>query len=239
MKLKVLGVIGARSGSRGLPNKNVRPLLGKPLFAWIAEAAKNSPYVTRLIMSTDSPEYARLAEAHGVEAPFLRPQEISGDTTPDFDYLHHATAWLSKHEAWDADIILRLPPTSPLCTSEHINACVQALIDDSIAGSARTVVPASKHPYKLWRTDGKYLIPFLSEVYTGLRDAHNLPRQSFPQAYQHVDVIALRRETLMEKQTMTGNHVAYVEIPKAEAIDIDNELDFMFAELLLRKRLGL
>jgi len=87
-KPKVLGVIGARAGSKSVPHKNIKPLLGKPLFAWIAEAAKNSKYVTRLIMSTDSPEYARVAREHGVETPFLRPAELSGDKVPDWDYLN-------------------------------------------------------------------------------------------------------------------------------------------------------
>ena len=236
--LKVLGIIGARSGSRSIPNKNVRPINGKPLFAWIAEAAKESKLLSRVIMSTDSGEYAQLARARGVETPFLRPAELSTDSVPDFDYLFHATQWLEQNENWKADIIVRLPPTTPLCTTEHIDGCIQLLIDDPSADSSRTVAPAPKHPYKLWREIAGYIEPFLPEEYTGLKDAHNLPRQSFPKAFQHVDVIALRRKTLMDDKSMAGEKVRYLEIPKDEALDIDTETDFKLAELLLKEKYG-
>ena len=237
-RLKVLGIIGARSGSRSIPHKNIKPLLGKPLLAWITEAARASKYVTRLIISTDSKEYAEIAKKYGADAPFLRPQELARDHIPDFDYLYHAALWLKDNEGWQADIILRLPPTTPLCRTEHIDACVKLLMDDPRADSSRTVTSASKHPYKLWRMNGEYLEPFLSEEFTGLKDAHNMPRQSFPRAYQHVDVIALRWKTLMEDKSMAGKLVRYHLIPKTDAIDIDSDIDFVVAEAFLKKRLA-
>ena len=234
--VKVLGVVGARSGSRNIPHKNIRPLLGKPLLAWIIEAAKASTYVTRLVISTDSPEYAEIAKKYGAEAPFLRPKELAADTVPDFDYLYHAATWLRDNEGWEADIILRLPPTTPLCRTESIDACIQLLLDDPNADSSRTVTVATKHPYKLWRaTEAGYIEPFLSEELTGFKDAHNMPRQAFPMAYQHVDVIALRWNTLVEKKAMAGEKIAYHAIPKSEAIDIDSEIDFFIAEQLLKR----
>ncbi len=84
--LKVLGIVGARSGSKSIPHKNIRPLCGKPLLAWITEAAKNSKYINRLIISTDSPEYATIAQQYGAEALFLRPAELAKDSVPDFDF---------------------------------------------------------------------------------------------------------------------------------------------------------
>jgi N-acylneuraminate cytidylyltransferase len=234
--MNVLGVIGARKGSKAIADKNIRLLLGKPMFVWIAEAAKASSNVSRLIMSTDSEEYAALARANGVEVPFLRPIQLAGDSVPDFDYLYHAALWLKEQENWKADIILRLPPTTPLCLPSHIDACVKALEGDSSASSARTIVRASKHPFKLWRKEGAYVVPFLSEDQTGFKDAHNLPRQQFTEAYQHVDVIALRWNTLVEQKAMAGQKVAFVEIEKHNAIDIDSETDFLLAELLLRQR---
>lgn len=236
-KLKILGVVGARSGSKTIPHKNIKLLLGKPLMGWIIEAAKTSPLVSRVIVSTDSLEYAKVARECGAEVPFLRPRELAADHVPDFDYLYHAADWLYVNDNWKADVILRLPPTTPLCRPEHINACVKLLLDDPLADSSRTVAPASKHPYKLWRTNGEYLEPFLSEEFTGLKDAHNMPRQAFPAAYQHVDVIALRWHTLMEDKSMAGKKVRYQVIPKTDAIDIDSEIDFLIAENLLKKRL--
>lgn len=234
---KVLGVVGARSSSKAIPHKNIKPLLGKPLLAWIIEAAKASSLVSRVVISTDSSEYAEIAKTYGAEAPFLRPKELAEDHVPDFDYLYHAATWLRDNEGWQADIILRLPPTTPLCQTESIDACIRLLTDDPRADSSRTVTPASKHPYKLWRaTEAGYIEPFLSEEFTGLKDAHNMPRQSFPKAYQHVDVIALRWHTLVRDKSMAGTFVRCHEIPKKEAIDIDSEIDFHVAEYLLKER---
>lgn len=234
---KVLGIVGARSGSRTIPHKNIQLLLGKPLLAWIIESAKQSKFLTRLILSTDSTEYAKVGKAYGAEVPFMRPPELAEDHVPDFDYLYHAASWLKEKENWQADIILRLPPTTPLCRPEHIDACVQLLLDDPVADSSRTITKAPKHPYKLWRMNGEYIEPFLSAEFTGLKDAHNMPRQAFPGAFQHVDVIALRWKTLMEKKSMAGDKIRYHIIPREDAIDIDSDLDFKVAELLLRRRL--
>jgi CMP-N,N'-diacetyllegionaminic acid synthase len=235
---KVLAVVGARSGSKSIPHKNIKPLLGKPLMAWIIEAAKNSKYVSRVVLSTDSPEYAEVGKRYGTEVPFLRPLELAKDSVPDFDYLYHAATWMRDNAGFQADIILRLPPTTPLCRTESIDACVELLINNQEADSSRTITAVSKHPYKLWRTEGKYLKPFLSEEFTGMKDAHNLPRQSFPIAFSHADVIALRWDTLVNKKVMAGEEVLYHEIPKNDAVDIDTDIDFMVAEELLKKRLS-
>src|SRR3989338_4410770 len=106
---KILGVVGARSGSKSIPHKNIKPLLGKPLMGWIIEAAKKSRLITRLVLSTDSEDYAKIGREYGAETPFLRPPEFSHDTASDIDYLTHAVGWLGANENWKPDIILRLP----------------------------------------------------------------------------------------------------------------------------------
>lgn len=232
----MLAVMGARSGSKSIPNKNIKLLKGRPLFTWAADAAKGSKHISRFVFSTDSEEYADLARSYQIEVPFLRPENLAGDSVPDFDYLHHAATWLEAQEGWYADIIVRVPATSPLCTSAHIDRCIELLIEDQEADSARTITKAGKHPYKLWRKDGDVIVPFLPTSITGDKDAHNLPRQSFPEAYQHVDVIALRWSTLVEKREMAGDRIRYVEIPREESVDIDTETDFILAEFLLEKR---
>ncbi len=235
-KYNVLGVVGARSGSKGIPNKNIKLFAGKPLMAWIIEAGLKSKYINKLIVSTDSEEYANIAKQYGAEAPFIRPPELALDSVPDFDFLFHAAMRMKENENFKADIILRLPPTSPLCTTEHIDACVELLMNDESADSSRTIIKASKHPYKLWKIENNTIVPFLSEKFTGLKDAHNMPRQSFPEAYQHVDVIALRWNTLIEKKEMAGKRVLYHIVPKNESIDIDSLEDFLLAEILINKR---
>ena len=232
--MNILGIVGARSGSKSIPNKNIRPLLGKPLLAWIIEAAKRSPLVTRLILSTDSEDYAKIGREYGAETPFIRPAELANDDASDIDFLTHAVLWLEKNEGWKPDIILRLPPTAPLCKTESIDACIKLLLDDKEATSSRTIVTAPKHPYKLWKKDGDALIPFMPKELTGYKEPSNMPRQKYPPAYAHVDCIAVRRDVLINEQLLTGNRVRYHEIGKLDAVDIDTEIDFLLAETLLK-----
>lgn len=234
---KILGVVGARSGSKGLPHKNIKPLLGKPLMAWIIEAGKASKYVTRVVLSTDSPEYAEVGKKYGAEIPFLRPKELAEDNVPDFPWIHHAAVWLAENERWKADIIVRLPPTSPICKTEDIDACIELLLNDSSADSAYTIIEPAKHPYKMWRVqeNGNYIEPFLSESFTGIPEAYNKPRQSYPKAYMYIDSSAIRWKTLVENQSMAGKKVRFNIIN--EAVDIDTEKDFAVAEEILKKRL--
>lgn len=237
--MNVLGIVGARSGSKSIPHKNIKPLLGKPLMAWIIEAAKKSKYVTRLVLSTDSEEYAAIGRTYGAETPFLRPAELANDSASDIDFLTHAVNWLEKNEKWMPDIILRLPPTTPLCATASIDACIELLMNDPEATSARTITLAPKHPYKLWKIEGDHLVPFIPKELTGYDEPSNMPRQAFPPAYAHVDVIAVRRDTLMKEKLLTGKKTRYHKLAKLDAVDIDTEIDFMIAELLLKRRLGI
>lgn len=236
-KLNILGVVGARSGSKNIPNKNIRPLLGKPLMAWIIEAAKKSKYITRLVVSTDSRKYAKIAQKYGADAPFIRPKKHATNKANDISYLTHAVSWLEKNEGWKADIILRLPPTSPLCKTESIDACIKLLLDDPNATSSRTITDAPKHPYKLWRIEGDELEPFIDKKLTSFAEPSNVARQLLPPAYAHVDVIAVRYNTLMKDQLLTGKRTRYVLLEKNESIDIDAEIDFLLAEILLKRKL--
>lgn len=234
-KLKILGVVGARSGSKSIPDKNIKPLLGKPLMAWIIGAASGSKYLTRLIVSTDSERYREIAIRYGAEAPFIRPKKYVDDKTDDIAYLTHAVSWLEKHEGWRPDIIVRLIPTTPLARTESIDACIKLLLDDPTATSARTIKPAPKHPYKLWRIEGDELKPFIPKKLTGFDEPSNVSRHLLPSVYAHVDVIAVRYEILMCDRLLTGKRVRYHLLDK-EAVDIDNEVDFLVAEILLKKR---
>jgi CMP-N,N'-diacetyllegionaminic acid synthase len=158
------------------------------------------------------------------------------------DYLTHAVSWLEENEKWKPDIILRLPATSPLCKTESINACIEHLLNDPEATSARTVTPAPKHPYKLWqiRESDDTLHPFIPKETVGFPEPSGMARQYYtPTAYAHVDVIAIRYDTLMKDGLLTGPRTRYHKIDRRDAVDIDSEIDFLVAEILLKKRLGL
>ena len=235
-KFKVLGVVGARSGSKSVPHKNIRELAGRPLMAWIIEAAKKSKHISRIVLSTDSEEYAEIGRRYGAETPFIRPAHLADDNASDIDFLTHAVNWLEENEGWKPDIILRLPPTTPLCSSKSIDACVELLLNDPTASSARTITTAPKHPYKLWQIKNDELHPFIPKEVTGFNEPSNMARHLLTPAFAHVDVIAVRYDTLMKDKLLTGPRTRFVKLDKIDAVDIDSETDFMLAEILLKKR---
>lgn len=239
-RLQVLGVVGARSGSKGVPHKNIRPFAGIPLMAWIINAARQSHLTSRVIVSTDSEEYAEIARHYGAEAPFLRPAELAADTSMDLEYLVHALDWLEQHERYRPDIVLRLLPTSPLQQPEDIDGCIQALVNDPDADSAVVIAEARQHPEKALKLKddghgGHYLITYVGE---SSRAVTPIARQQYPKAYFRANVIASRIGTIREQQSLTGEHVRYHIIPQERALDIDSPSDFFIAEQLL-KRLNL
>ena len=134
--LKVMGIVGIRSGSKGVPNKNIKLLLGKPLIGWILEAAKQSKYINRLIVSTDSEEYANIATSFGASVPCLRPKSLASDDSKEFDYVKHMIEWLKKNENYSPDIVVRMMATSPFQKSEDIDIVIKKLLDEKEADSA-------------------------------------------------------------------------------------------------------
>lgn len=237
---KILGIIGARSGSKSIPDKNIYPLLGKPLIGWIIESAAKSKYINKLVCSTDSEDYAKIARAYGAETPFIRPKELANDTASDIDFLTHCVNWLEQNQNWKADIILRLPPTTPLCKTESIDACIEILLNDPQATSCRTIAKAPKHPGKLWKIDGDQLLPYIEKSFFGFEEPSNVARQLLkPEAYCHIDVIAVSYNTLIKQKLLTGEKVRFVELDQKDAVDIDSEIDFIKAEILLKRRLGI
>src|SRR3989344_6738402 len=125
---KVLGVITARGGSKGIPGKNIRPLLGKPLIVYTIEAAKNSGVFDRLILSTDDKEIADVAQKCGCDVPFMRPDELAQDDTPHLPVMQHAVQWLKDNENYEPDYVMILQPTSPLRQASHIKEAVDLIL---------------------------------------------------------------------------------------------------------------
>ncbi len=235
-----LAIIPARGGSKGIPGKNIKDLAGKPLIAWTIEAARQSKFLDRVIVSTDDKEIAKVAEQFGAEVPFLRPSEISGDLATDVEFIIHALDFLREKENYRPEIVLRLPPTSPLRASSHIDAGIKTLVDTDGADAARPIVEAPKHPYKFWQIDegSAFLKPFLDESFTGHKEPHNLPRQLFPKVYMHtgaMDVIWSR--TIEEQKSTSGKNLAFFHMDYESSCNIDHPMDFAVAEALIRRKL--
>lgn len=235
--LKILGLIGARSGSKSVPDKNIRPLAGKPLIGWIIEKAKKSKYLNRVVVSTDSEKYAGIARSFGAETPFLRPKELAADTSTDMDWVGHALRWLGENENYKPDIVVRMFPTVPLQAVEDIDSVVEELFKDPEADSAVVVAEAIQPPMKALKLindgkGGKYLVGYFSGKGA---DATATLRQSYERAYYRANIIAFRPEVIAKTNSMTGDRVRPHIIPQERAIDIDNPMDFFIAEQLIKK----
>lgn len=238
MNYKILAVIPARGGSKSILRKNIKLLAGKPLITWTIEEAQKSKYINRIIVSTDDKEIAEVAKKYGVEVPFLRPIEISGDLATDVEFLTHTLDFLKKKENYEPDIVLRLPPTSPLRTAAHIDEGIEKLLRNPEADAVRPIIEAPKHPYKMWQiSNGDYLKPFLPVSFTQMNEPYNMPRQKLPKVYIHtgaMDVMRLR--TIRDLKSTSGGKLAYFFMKPEDSINIDTELDFEIAEFLIKKR---
>jgi N-acylneuraminate cytidylyltransferase len=236
--MQVLGIIGARSGSKGLPGKNLRPLCGKPLVSWAIGIARQCKHVGRVVLSTDSEEYAEVGRRYGADAPFLRPAELASDAAIEFGYIRHALEWLAEHEGYAPDLVVRVCPTAPLIRSDDIDRAIEIVMDDASADSAILMTPAREHPRKVVKIapDKQHVISYITE-----RGSHVAPtnRQSYEEAFNRQSLpIVSRRKTILELGSQTGEVVRYHVVPQETALDIDGEFDFRIVEQLLVEREG-
>lgn len=231
---EVLAIIPARGGSKGIPRKNIRNFAGHPLIAYSIAAALQSQRVTRVIVSTDDAEIADVARAYGAEVPFLRPAELAQDTTLDLPVFQHALAWLTANEAYAPDVVVQLRPTSPIRPVGLVDEAVRILLEHPEADSVRGVVPAGQNPHKMWRIDLQTgQMKNLLDV-PGVPEPYNAPRQVLPPVYWqtgHIDVI--RPNTILEKNSMSGDVILPVMIDPRYTVDIDSLSDWTRAEWLV------
>jgi CMP-N-acetylneuraminic acid synthetase len=233
----VLGLIPARGGSRGIPRKNIAPLLGRPLLAYTCEAALASRLLTRIVVTTDDEEIAAVARSAGAEVPFLRPGELARAETPSVPVALHAVEWLRQRQGWDADVVVLLQPTSPLRRASHIDAALEQMA----AAEADTVVsvvpvPHRFSPYSVGRVTDGWWRDFWQEPVPFDR----FRRQAAPKLYARNGpaVIATRTRVLRARQSFFGDHVLPYEMAEEDSIDIDTRFDLELAEWLLASRRG-
>lgn len=232
--MEVLGIIGARSGSRGLPGKNVRLLAGKPLIAWAIETARRCRLVNRVVFSTDSESYAAIARQHGAETPFLRPAQHATDDAIELGYIRHALEWLDGHEGYRPDFVARLCPTAPLIRPEDVDSCIEILAADPAADSAIIMAEAREHPRKAVKLapDGRHVVSYITERGVDVAPSN---RQSYAAAFNRQSLpVVSRRDTILLRSSQTGDRVRFHTVPQETALDIDSAFDFAIAEAVLR-----
>jgi CMP-N,N'-diacetyllegionaminic acid synthase len=225
-------IIPARGGSKGVPRKNIKLLKGFPLIAYSIAAAKLSKKTDRVIVSTESPEIAEIAEEFGAEVPFMRPDEYAQDKSPDIDFVRHAIDWFAKNESKQLDLFVHLRPTTPLRDPAFIDKAIGDIVNNNEATALRSVHELAEPPQKMLGIEHGYL--------TGLfphetrPEYYNLPRQVFPKAYHpngYVDII--RTGYVTKTNTLHGPRMIGFVTPFT--IEIDNPEDFSHLEYSLDK----
>jgi N-acylneuraminate cytidylyltransferase len=235
-EFEILAIIPARGGSKTIPRKNIKPILGKPLIAYTIEESKKSRYINRIILSTDDEEIAILGKKLGAEVPFLRPSELAEDHVPDLPVFQHCLNWLKENDNYKPDIVVHLRPTAPLRKSHHIEAGIELLLKSPGADSVRSVTSVGQHPLKMWKIENSRLIPFIPEKTSGIKESYNMPRQELPEAYiQNGSVDVIWTNTILEKNSMCGDIIVPFVMEEWESINIDNEIDFSLAELIMKR----
>lgn len=224
--MKVLGLVTARGGSKGIPGKNIRPLCGKPLLAYTAETALQAETLSRVILSTDDEKIAQIGQDYGLEVPFLRPPELAEDVTPTLPVISHALSSLQKTgEYYDAVCLLQ--PTNPLRRAEDIDACVNLLIESN-ADSVISVlpVPFEYNPHWVFWMNEEQRI----SLATGAKEPVTR-RQDLPPAF-HRDgtVYVTRTDWILEKQTLYGERIRGYEINPRFSANLDTEEDWKKVE---------
>lgn len=228
--MNVYAFVFARGGSKGLPNKNIRKLRGKPLVAWSVELARSLPDVSRVYVSTDSPVIASIGSEHGAEV-IDRPSHLASDDAPEWMAWQHAIEWV-QNRGGSFDVFLTLPPTAPLRTSDDVARCLAALTDEFDV--VVTMTESYRSPWYnmvLKNADGS-----IDQVIKSSRRIAR--RQEAPFTYDLTTVAYVAKPLfVLRAGSYWEGRVTGVMIPRSRAIDIDTEEDLVIAEALLSKQL--
>ncbi len=233
MPLKILGITLARGGSKSVPYKNIRPILGVPLIGYTISEALRSKFITRYIVSTDDKKIQEVALKYGAEAPFLRPGKYSTDVASSVDALQHAVGWIEKEEGVQYDYIVELMCTNPTKLVKDIDSCIDKLIKTG----ADSVIAVHKledhHPIRIKKIVDDKIVDFC------LPEIAEMRRQDLkPDAYiRSGSIYALKRDHLMKDGLRYGTEDsrAYI-LPADRAVNVDTKIDFLVAEQIIKLR---
>ncbi|KOA21128.1 CMP-N,N'-diacetyllegionaminic acid synthase [Clostridium homopropionicum DSM 5847] len=226
---KILAIIPARGGSKGIPHKNIMKINNKPLIAYSIEAAKESKFIDFILVSTDDIEIKNVSLNYGAKVPFLRPEEISNDTAKSIDVVLHAVEFL-KSQGEEFHYVVLLQPTSPLRSSQDIDNAIEIVMKKE-AESLVSVCEASENPVLMRVIEDNKLKSFVE--FKG----DNLRRQDLPRFYIFNGAIYINSvEMLFKEKTFVDEATIPFVMDSKKSIDIDNMLDSKLAELILREK---
>jgi len=233
--MKILTVILARGGSKGIPKKNLSLIGNKPLVTHIIETSLKvaNSYEMDVIVSSDSDEIIEVAKKTGAWVPFKRPSYLAEDDVESLPVVKHAVEHVENIKKFKYEIIIYAQPTSPLCRDVDFKSCINALIKNKDLESSVPITEVSTHPFKMKKINPQgYLSNFIDQGFEDMR-----PRQKLPKVFRRAGSIYVsKRHVIMEKNTLLGNPCLGIEVPYETAIDIDNHLDLQLARILFNSK---
>jgi len=229
--MNIIALIPARSGSKGIIDKNIKLYKGIPLIAHSIKIGINCQYINDVYVSTDSLEYQKIALEHGAKVTSLRSAEISSDLSPDIDTFTFFLRWLEKENIKIPDIIIHLRPTYPNRNILVLNDCIEKFVQKyENYDSLRTVINIKKTPYKMYHIENNKLIPYIT-YHPLFKEPYNQARQNFPETYLHngcIDII--KTEIILRDRLLSGENIYPYLMNDDEINDIDDITDFINAE---------
>lgn len=234
--MKIISLIPARGGSKGIKNKNLTEIAGKSLVGHSITHSLASKLIQRTFLSSDSEAIIQEGLKYGAEVPFVRPAELAEDHVLDIPVFEHLLAFLKEKENYIPDIIVHLRPTAPYRNPAWIDAAIQLLIDHPTADSVRSVSAPSQHPYRVFSLNSEgFLDPIMKHEH---EQPYLLRRQDLPDMYFYNCVIDVtRNSTITEQHSMTGKKIYPYIMDPNDVIDIDTPLDLAFAQFYLNHKL--
>jgi CMP-N-acetylneuraminic acid synthetase len=227
---RVIAIIPARGGSKGLPGKNIKPICGKPLIEWTIQAALKSKFIDVLIVSTDNQEIADIAKTAGASVPFLRPAALAGDTTPTIDVIEHVFEYLRTQAAPMFDYCVLLEPTSPLREDDDIDNMLAKLDANADKFDAIVSVGAvSEHPSIMKKLVGDNIETYCPELPMTSRRQDNTPA-FFPYGVAYI----VKVQTLLAERTFYAQRCTHYRIKRYQNYEIDDIYDFLAVENIMR-----
>ena len=223
--MKTVAIIPARGGSKAIPRKNIKELHRKPLIAYTIEAALKAEEIDRVIVSTEDKEIAEIAKKYGAEVPFIRPGELAQDETPTLPVLQHTVRYLEENEKYKPDVVVLLYATFPLLKAKKVTEAIKMLK----SGGFDTVLSVIKDKGHYWIEKNKEH----ERLYP-----KNVKNRQFvkPLFKENGAIYICKRELLMEKSEIVGGKIGFLTMQKEESVDIDELLDFKFADFLLNEQ---
>ena len=223
---KILAVIPARGGSKGIPNKNIVDVGGNPLIKYTIDAALDLEILTHCVVSTDSDEISDVAKSCGALVPFKRPKHLSDDQALSLPVMQHAVEFMESKQGYQYDLVIMLQPTTPLRQTSDIDNAIKLLFDTNADSVVSVVEVDGYHPLRMKRVVDGRLINYIDQGHEDMR-----PRQELPPVYSRNGAIyATIRDVLMDKDSFTGSDIRSYIMPLERSINIDTQLDLQLAK---------